>query len=164
MIPDIYKIICIGDGFLAIMARPRSGDWLEDEVAELKTLGVTAVLSLLEIEEERELGLQDEGALCVRMGMTFDRFPIPDRGVPDSHAVVRAIGMQYFEAMSAGQGVVIHCRAGIGRSALMAAAVLFHNGHDAEAALERIASSRGVPVPDTKEQRDWVLRHWEMAI
>ena len=42
-------------GKLAVEARPRGGDWVEDEIANWKRGGVHAVLSLLTAEEERDL-------------------------------------------------------------------------------------------------------------
>jgi hypothetical protein len=31
MIPDIYKVELIGSGSLSVMAKPVSGEWIEDE-------------------------------------------------------------------------------------------------------------------------------------
>ena len=50
----------------------------------------------------------------------------------------------------------IHCRAGIGRSSLIAACVLVRAGHDVNSAFDTIAKARGVEVPDTEAQRAWV--------
>jgi protein-tyrosine phosphatase len=52
--------------------------------------------------------------------------------------------------------VAVHCWGGVGRSSLIAAAVLVGRGTDAEQAWARIAEARGVPVPETDEQRAWV--------
>ncbi|WP_158747891.1 hypothetical protein [Acidisphaera sp. L21] len=71
-------------GRLAIMARPRAGDWLEDEVVGWKAEGVDTVVSLLERDEVEELGLGLEATLCAQQGMEFISFPIADRGVPAS--------------------------------------------------------------------------------
>ncbi len=67
------------------MARPRAGDWFEDEISGWRTEGVDVVLSLLEQEEVNELGLQQEAGLCREQGME-SLLPIPDRGVPESCA------------------------------------------------------------------------------
>ncbi len=53
--------------------------------------------------------------------------------------------------------MLIHCRAGIGRSGMLAACVLVKAGLDPEAALQRVSEARGCPVPDTEEQRAWVF-------
>jgi len=53
--------------------------------------------------------------------------------------------------------LVIHCRQGIGRSTVMAVAVLALRGMRAETAFDVIARARGCSVPDTDQQRDWVI-------
>ncbi len=51
---------------------------------------------------------------------------------------------------------MLHCRMGIGRSALVAASLLVVLGMPATATWARIEQARGCPVPDTPEQRAWV--------
>jgi hypothetical protein len=46
------------------MARPRAGEWADEEFDGLKKLGVSSVVSLLEISETRELELNKEEELC----------------------------------------------------------------------------------------------------
>ena len=43
-------------GRLAIMARPRAGEWLGDEISGWRAEGIDTVISLLEQEEVSELG------------------------------------------------------------------------------------------------------------
>lgn len=150
----LYWIDTSGMLRLAIMARPRAGDWLEDEIAHWRHSGVGIVVSLLEREEVEDLELQREASLCTESGIAFHSFPIPDRGLPDDAARTMRFAA---EVASTGRPMAIHCRAGIGRSSLMAAAVLVGGGMDPTTALERIAAARGLPVPDTEAQRDWVL-------
>jgi protein-tyrosine phosphatase len=138
------------------MPRPRGGDWLEDEVASLKSSGVDVVVSLLEREEIVELDILAEQSLCQAVGISFLSFPIVDRSVPASKEEASRFAQSIFSLLEAGKTVVIHCRAGIGRSALVAACVLALGGSPVEDAFERIEASRGCRVPDTKEQRDWV--------
>ncbi|MDE1145186.1 MAG: protein-tyrosine phosphatase family protein [Azospirillaceae bacterium] len=159
MRPALYWINSEGlswTGRLAIMARPRSGDWLEDEIAGWRDAGVGEVVSLLEPAEVRELGLEEEAALCRASGQAFTAFPIPDRGVPDSIRQTAALTRRLIQALATGQSVAVHCRAGIGRSSLMVAGVMACGGLDVGQAFARIAQARGVPVPDTEGQRDWV--------
>ena len=53
---------------------------------------------------------------------------------------------------------MIHCRQGIGRAAIVAAAVLMENGWTPEAAIQQISKNRGIPVPETPQQREWIER------
>ncbi|MBV9637778.1 MAG: dual specificity protein phosphatase family protein [Methylobacteriaceae bacterium] len=141
---------------MAIMARPRAGEWLDDEMSGWRAEGIDAVVSLLQAEEVRDLGLECEADICRRAGMEFISFPIPDRGVPPSMAEAAALANGIVERLRAGQAVAVHCRAGIGRASLVAACTLVVSGSDSASAFDLIARVRGVDVPDTQEQRDWV--------
>lgn len=152
---DIYWVDHKGPSRLAIMARPRAGDWLEDEIENWRAEGVQVVVSLLEPSEEAELGLEAEAEACRSQGIEFIRFPIADRGVPAD----RETALQLARQLGASeQAIAIHCRAGIGRSSLMAALVLAHRGLSADAAFDLIRAARGVTVPDTDQQREWIER------
>ena len=156
MVPLIYKIELVGSGWVAIMARPRAGEWAQDEFAGLSRLGVTDVVSLLELSEAQELGLSDESQLCSAASITFHSFPIADRGVPTSAAALSQLACRLYHSSAGGRRITIHCRAGIGRSSLVAAAVLLHCGHTPEEAFSQISRVRGLPVPDTVQQADWL--------
>jgi protein-tyrosine phosphatase len=155
---ELYTVEYDGAGRLSVMARPRGGDWLPDEVRTWREAGVSMVVSLLTQEEQRELALDDEASVCQRANLAFHAFPIPDRSVPQFAEVEPLIG-EIVEALNAGKHVVIHCRMGIGRSAMIAAAVLAALGETSRDALERIRVARGFSVPDTPEQAQWVARY-----
>ena len=78
-------------GRLAIAARPRGGDWLEDEMAHWHHSGVDTVLSLLSPDEEHTLGLGKEADTVRAQGMNFISLPIPDRQVPGSETDLTAL-------------------------------------------------------------------------
>lgn len=144
-------------GRLAIAARPRAEDWLADDITAWAGEGIAVVVSLLEQAEVHDLGLQREAALCEGHGMAFVSFPIPDRGCPDNGSAVLRLAQDLAARLTDGATVLIHCRAGIGRSAVIATCVMSRLGVDAGEALARIAAARGVDVPDTEEQRRWVM-------
>jgi protein-tyrosine phosphatase len=143
---------------LGIMARPRSGDWLEDEIAAWRADGVDHVFSLLEREEVADLGLEAEEVLCAAQAIDFRAFPIPDRGIPSDAKEAREVAEIIFAFGEAGKSVAIHCRAGIGRSALIAGAALVRAGLQPDEAFAAIAEARKIEVPDTQEQRRWLDR------
>lgn len=156
MKPDIYWIPGPWAGKLAVLGRPRPGDWLNDEVEGWREAGVQVVVSLLCEEEAFELGLRDEAYLVNRNGLRFISFPIEDYGVPSSADALRELIAELGGLLDQGQSIGLHCRAGVGRSSLVAACLLVNRGQDAEVSFQRISSSRGVPVPDTIDQRKWV--------
>jgi protein-tyrosine phosphatase len=155
--PQIYIVERIDSGFLAMMARPVPGEWIDEQFSGLAALGTDRVVSLLEPSEAVELGLGEEATYCVRHGMRFLSFPINDRGVPESLPDFRSCTQMLYETMGAGLNTVIHCRAGIGRASLMVAGVLLHAGFQPEECLAHISKARGIEVPDTDEQRAWLL-------
>ncbi|HTR26675.1 MAG TPA: dual specificity protein phosphatase family protein [Terriglobales bacterium] len=143
-------------GKLALSARPRGGDWLEDEIAAWRSEDVNTVLSLLTAQEQRDLDLQDEAKEVKLKGMRFLSLPIPDREVPRAESDVRAAVEKLDADLSSGKNVVIHCRQGIGRTGLVGACLLVGKGMSPGAAIDSLSASRGLPVPETPEQRRWI--------
>jgi protein-tyrosine phosphatase len=62
------------------------------------------------------------------------------------------------DALEEGKNIAVHCRQGLGRSGLIAAGILASSGVNAEQAIEIVSSARGQNVPETAEQRSWILR------
>lgn len=136
--------------------RPRGGEWLDDETRAWREAGVDVVVSLLEPREEAELALACEAVSSVASGLEFRSFPIPDRGLPDSLESVGELTRHIVNALQEGKNVAVHCRQGIGRSALIAAAALISGGHAAETAVQKVGRARGFEVPETHAQREWI--------
>jgi hypothetical protein len=156
MRPEIHWVDLPARARLAIMARPCAGDWLEDEIASWRAEGIGVIVSLLETGEVSELGLQREAGLCHDLDMEFISFPFPDRGVPRSTREAIALARTIVARLNEGKAVAVHCRAGIGRSPLIAACALVLLGFPPGTAFDLIGKARGVKVPDTEGQRDWV--------
>jgi protein-tyrosine phosphatase len=120
-------------------------------------------VSLLEAGEVEELGLDREAGLCHGLAMEFISFPVPDGGVPASKREATALAEAIVARLNEGKAVAVHCRAGIGRSSLIAACVLVLLGFAPGTAFDRIGKARGLKVPDTEGQRDWVRRFHEQS-
>ena len=155
MLPTIYEVTKIQDGTLSVMAKPVPGEWIEDEFSGLKRLGIDRIVSLLEDFEQIEIGLGSEEELCRKNGMEYTSFPIPDRGLPNTDAA-KKLATKLHNEICAGKHVVIHCRAGIGRTGIIAGSILVESGITADDALSLISKVRGVQVPDTEEQVQWL--------
>jgi protein-tyrosine phosphatase len=152
---EMYEIVPCPQGKMAIMPRPRGWDWLLRELGSLKVCGVTDLVSLLTPEEEIELGLQDEEKICAELGIRFHRHPVKDRGVPSQPDFDNFI-TSLVPLVTPDSFIAIHCRAGIGRSSVIAAALLLRQGLSADEALDVISRARGFDIPDTEEQLDFI--------
>jgi hypothetical protein len=144
-------------GKLGILPRPRGGDWLEDETATWREADIDMVVSLLEPEEEAQLLLAGEASAAAEKGIDFRLFPIPDRGIPVSRESVATLAGTITNALVTGRNVAVHCRQGIGRSGLIVAGVFAAAGQDVGTTLEALKQSRGLEVPETEEQRLWLV-------
>ena len=156
MVAKVFWITGSWRGRLGIVPRPRGAEWLDDETRAWREAGIDVVVSLLEPDEEAELALTGESASSAASGLEFRSFPIPDRGVPDSREAAAQLVDQIVDALHAGKSVALHCRQSIGRSATIAAAALIAGGQDADTAIDTIRRSRGLEVPETREQQEWI--------
>jgi hypothetical protein len=143
-------------GRLALIARPRGGDWLSDDLLTYRSLGFEVLVSLLCEDESNELGLTEEGSLAVGHGLTFINFPIPDYDVPESISATLEFSDELLRLLKAGKTISIHCRQSVGRASLIAASLYVLAGESPESAFEKIEAARRVRVPDTVEQKKFV--------
>ena len=155
---NIYWLHSVDNGAkLGIMARPRGGDWLVDEVNHLRNNKVVTLVSLLESDEIYDLELKMEKDLCRRKEIEYINFPICDRSTPKSGNETDQLIDMLFERLKGGHTIVIHCRMGIGRSSIIAAAVLLKFGLKGPEIIESICQIRGLKVPDTDKQLAWLM-------
>ena len=151
-----YKIKGPWPGELAIIPRPRGGDWLDDEIYRLRDEGFDVVVSLLTAEETEELGLIGERESIERHGLQFFNYPIADLGVPSSTKSARELLTRLHRNLEDGKRVALHCRGSIGRSGLIAAGILVLAGVEPSRAIRDVTNARGLESPETSEQREWV--------
>ncbi len=154
---QLYSIRELPAGQISIMARPRGGDWLLDEIKSLREAGVDVLVSLLTPEEVSELDLDEEAEYCSHQGIIFVALPIQDRDVPPfSDGTFNFLG-QLNKHLSEGKHIALHCRQGIGRAALVAASLLVLQGYSPDQAFHFLSKARGYSVPETEEQKEWVV-------
>jgi protein-tyrosine phosphatase len=143
---------------LAIVPRSRGGDWLGDELDQMKRAGIDVLVSMLQGNEAAELGLSSEAELCEARGIVFRSFPIPDRETPPATTSFSRFIEDLRADAHAGRSVAVHCRASTGRSSLLLAALLTAEGFAPDDAFRRLTVARGLQVPDTADQVRWVER------
>jgi len=156
MVAKVFWITGPWRGRLGIVPRPRGAEWLDDETRAWREAGIDSIVSLLEPDEEADLGLTGESTSSTGSGLAFRAFPIPDRGVPGSREALAELADQIVGALRSGKTVAVHCRQGIGRSAMVVAAALIAGGLNADTAISAIRQSRGLDVPETPAQRQWI--------
>jgi protein-tyrosine phosphatase len=137
------------------MARPMGGNELAAEIRGLADGGVNVLVSLLSDEEIAESGLAGEQATAEAAGLTFLQLQTSDLHVPERDDVL-AMARTLRSRLDEGASVVVHCHAGIGRSSTLAAAVLLLEGLPPDRAWNQITAARGVQVPDTPAQRQFI--------
>lgn len=157
MKPSIYLVEYKGPGAIYIMPKP-SGEWLDEDIAFYGTLAVGLIVSLLEASEIDELSLRSEELVCANRGMDFRNFPIPDRGLPVRSALEKFID-ELNAYLQKDVKIAIHCRAGIGRTGLVAGCLLQKTGITAQRAIDLLNEARGVSIPDTDEQKEFIYRY-----
>jgi protein-tyrosine phosphatase len=140
------------------MARPRGNEWLEEDILSLGRQGVQIIVSLLDRNEIYELGLEKEAELCLKNAIEYINIPIADRNVPKSDPGFHNFISQLKEKISAGRHMVIHCRMGIGRSTIIAGCLLIKPGYKPDDIIAHVSKIRGLRVPDTDEQIDWLKK------
>jgi protein-tyrosine phosphatase len=141
---------------LAVVSRPRGGDWLEDEASAWKRAGIDVVVSLLENGEAAELELTNEQTVVESNRIRFISFPIPDRGIPVSQKDALSLLANITTTLEDGRNVAIHCRQSVGRSGLIAAGLLVIAGVDVDKAVQAVSAARGQKVPETDGQMEWI--------
>ena len=147
----------INDTGLAIVMRPRGDDWLRDDLSRLKRAGIQILISTLENWEALELGLSAEASLSEELGLQFLSFPIRDRTTPANRDAFSQFASGLAMRLKAGEKIGVHCRGCIGRSTVVTACTLVKMGWRADRALDVIEMARGCAVPDTEEQREWII-------
>src|SRR5215831_15843539 len=100
-----YQIEGPWSGHLAIVPRPRGGEWLADEVRLWKDLGFDVVVSLLARDEVNDFDLENEASIVQEQGLQFFEFPIPDLGVPKLLAATRDFVDKLHDELSAGKSI-----------------------------------------------------------
>ena len=92
---------------------------------EVKEARIQVIVPLTEIEECQEKSGRDLFALYREEGLRVLHLPIPNYGVP-SHGDLTCVLTQTLEHAASGHNVLIHCSAGLGRTALFAALLAKH--------------------------------------
>jgi protein-tyrosine phosphatase len=158
MMPDLFWIPGPWPGKLALVPRPRGGDWLEDEVCAWRRAGIDLAVSLLERDEALDLGLDHEAETLRSSGIQFYSFPIPDRSIPASTKEAVFFLDRLAASLAEGKNIAVHCRQSVGRSGMIAAGLLVKSGMNVDEAIDLVSAARHQTVPETAPQLEWIHR------
>lgn len=146
-----------------VLARGEQPALEEATFTALRELGIGTVLSLRPDGEQPspkasrpwpEYHVRDERALVERAGLRFRHVPMHDFSAPSPAEMAAALTVVEAEAADA-PAVYVHCRAGAGRTALVAGAWLVSRGWSGDRAadeyvrfMQHLASSTGMPLAE----------------
>jgi protein-tyrosine phosphatase len=131
-----------------------------DPDAALRATGATTVVCLTERHEveDRYPGYAD----WLRAVSATDGpgravwHPMPDLGAPHIDDAVALLD-DLADRLRAGDGLLVHCGAGIGRAGTVAAALLMELGLDLDDAVQQVAAHRPMAGPEAGAQRELLV-------
>lgn len=132
------------EGWIGMTACPGQAVPLARELAAMRGAGATHLVTLLGDAELGRLGAGSIGAAARAAGLVWWQVPVADFGTPDAawEAAWAEAAPALHAALAAGEGVVIHCRMGLGRTGTIAARTLVEAGMPPEAAIAAVRAAR----------------------
>jgi ADP-ribosyl-[dinitrogen reductase] hydrolase len=140
-----------------------------DTAARLRRLLAAGIDAFIDLTEPGER--QDYRPL-LPVNVEYWRSAIVDSSVPDQPAQMLGIQARIRSALNRGRRVYLHCRAGIGRTGMVAGCYLAEQNRDGAAALKELnrlwrqsARSTSWPeVPQTDEQAEYIIDWPKLAL
>lgn len=145
-----------------------TGHWDRDLDADLARLrdeyGADLLVSLMEEHEYEELRIAGLRERARDYGIEMLWFPVRDTSCPESEEEFDKVVTRTVAALRDGKTVVIHCKGGLGRTGLTAAACLVSAGSDltAEESVRIVRRARTGAV-ENERQEEFVARYARRA-
>jgi protein-tyrosine phosphatase len=149
--------LSLGRGYIGLTLCPgkqdaeaRSGPCrrsLDVDLSVIKQWGAVVVVTLLEDHELEKLRVGDLAEAVPARGMSWWRFPLPDRFALEYEGNLKEDWWTLpcallVRLLHAGGKVLIHCRGGLGRTGSLAARLLMEEGMAAAEAVRRVRQVR----------------------
>lgn len=132
----------------------------DQDLRSLETEGVSRIVCLQEAFEMRYSDMEDEtiadrSQAVKDFGMRFTHFPIPDHGV-GSLPAFRELVSSIRSDLAAGDTIILHCFAGLGRAGTTAACVLIADGMRPASAILEVRDARPGAI-QSAAQEEFIL-------
>lgn len=131
----------------------------EHDPTAIAAWGARIALGLIPPDELARIGRPDLAAQLAAAGVRWASAPIEDFAAPDAQfeRAWPTIRDELIGRLADGERVLVHCRAGRGRSGTVVAALLIAGGLPAEAAIRAVRRARPGAI-ETPEQEAWLRR------
>jgi Cyclin-dependent kinase inhibitor 3 (CDKN3) len=152
----IATVSLTGGARIGLCRLPGRSDDLAGDVSVVRDWKPGIVVSMTEAAEMAEFGAGELPALLAANGIAWLHFPVVDFGVPTAETLPQwaILSAALHARLDAGEGVLLHCRGGLGRSGMIALRLLVERGEGVEAALARLRVARPGAV-ETEAQGAW---------
>ncbi|PWG64402.1 cyclin-dependent kinase inhibitor 3 family protein [Sediminicurvatus halobius] len=130
-------------------------DGIRRDLEAIRRWGARALITLVEADELDLMGVHDLAAQSQAAGLAWFHCPIADFRAPGA-AFERAwqqTGQTIHAHLDAGEDVVLHCLAGLGRSGTVAARLLVELGSTPEDAVALVRSARPGAIQNREQER-----------
>lgn len=153
---DIGTVTVASGGRIGICPIPGGRRPLDEDLAAIAAWGAAHVVSMTEQREMDACGAGNLGERLRDMGIAWSHVPVRDFGGLDGENAANwpALSRTLHDCLDAGGGVLVHCRAGQGRSGMVVMRLLVERGDEAADALARLRAVRPGAV-ETDEQFAW---------
>ena len=127
------------------------------DLQRIRRWGAHGVVTLLEEQELKRMGLQRLPRLIKGANLWWKYLPIEDRAAPDDwfEEEWESQGARLREQLLQGERIIIHCFAGLGRTGMIAARILVECGMDPKRAIATVRHTQPARI-QTRAQYHFV--------
>lgn len=140
-------------GKLYLQSMPGRHENLVQFWSDLNSLGVNAIVCLAPLDEIREKSPMYAAAIeAGTVPCAIRRLPVCDYQAPDDDQAFRGMAVEVADRLGRGEGVLVHCGAGIGRTGMFAIGALIVLGLSTDEARRSVRAAGSEPESPAQEE------------